>query len=58
MFFVFEFVYIVDYADGYPYIIQSLHPWDEEYLIMMDDHPPYRCVLGFGLQGFYGVFLH
>ena len=31
MVFVFEFVYIVDYFDG------SLHPWNEAYLIMMDD---------------------
>jgi hypothetical protein len=34
--FVFEFVYIVDYFDGFPYIKQSLHPWDEAYLIMTD----------------------
>ena len=33
----FEFVYIVDYADGFPYIEPSLHSWDEAYLIMMDD---------------------
>jgi hypothetical protein len=37
MFFSFEFVYIVDYFDGFPYIEPSLHPWDEAYLIMMDD---------------------
>jgi hypothetical protein len=35
--FVFEFVYIVDYVDGFLYIKPSLHPWDEAYLIMMDD---------------------
>ena len=35
--FFFEFVYIVDYIDGYPYIETSLYPWDEAYLIMMDD---------------------
>jgi hypothetical protein len=35
--FFFEFVYIVDYIDGLPYIEPSLHPWDEAYLIMMDD---------------------
>ena len=33
-FFVFEFVYILDYVDGFLYIEPSLHP----YLIMMDDH--------------------
>jgi len=28
----------VDYVDEFPYIEPSLHPWDEAYLIMMDDH--------------------
>ena len=37
MVFVFEFVYIVDYIDGFPYIKPSLHPWNEAYLIMIDD---------------------
>ena len=37
-FFFFEFVYIVDYVGGFQYIEPSLHPWDEAYLIMMDDH--------------------
>ena len=37
MIFVFEFVYIVDYIDGFPYIKPFLHPWDEAYLVMMDD---------------------
>ena len=37
MAFVFEFVYIVDYVDGFPYIKPSLHHWNEAYLIMMDD---------------------
>jgi hypothetical protein len=36
--FVFEFVYIVDYFDGFPYIKSSLHPWDEAYLVMMGNH--------------------
>jgi hypothetical protein len=35
--FVFEFVYIVDYVDGFLYIKPSLHPWNEAYLIMMND---------------------
>jgi hypothetical protein len=35
---VFEFVYIVDYVDEFLYIKPSLHPWDEVYLVMMDDH--------------------
>jgi hypothetical protein len=25
-------------VDGFPHIKPSLHPWDESYLIMMDDH--------------------
>ena len=37
MAFVFEFVYIVDYVDGFPYIESSPNPWNEAYLIMMDD---------------------
>ena len=37
MLFVFEFVYILDYVDGFPYIEPSLHPWDETYLVRMDD---------------------
>jgi hypothetical protein len=36
--FVFEFVYIVDYIEGFPYIRPSLHSWNEAYLIMMGDH--------------------
>jgi hypothetical protein len=35
--FFFEFVYIVDYVDGFPYIKTSLHPWNETYLFRMDD---------------------
>ena len=34
-FFSFEFVYVVDYIVGFPYIEPSLHPWDEPYLIML-----------------------
>jgi hypothetical protein len=33
----FEFVYIVDYVDGFSYIEPSLHPWDEAHLIMVDN---------------------
>jgi hypothetical protein len=35
--FILEFVYVVDYIDGFPYIEPSLNPWDEAYLIMVDD---------------------
>jgi hypothetical protein len=27
----------VDYVEGFPYIKPSLHPWDEAYLVTMDD---------------------
>jgi hypothetical protein len=30
--------YILDYIDGFLYTEPSLHPWDEGYLIMKDDH--------------------
>jgi hypothetical protein len=36
-FLFFEFTYIVDY-DGFLYIEPSLHPWDEAYLIMINDN--------------------
>jgi hypothetical protein len=36
--FVFEFVYIVDYVDGFQYIKPSLQLWDESCLIMINDH--------------------
>jgi hypothetical protein len=35
--FVFQFVYIVRYIDGFLYIEPSLHPWDEAYSIMVGD---------------------
>ena len=38
MVFVFVFVYIMDYVDGFPYNKPSLHPWNEAYLVMMDDN--------------------
>ena len=28
----------MDYIDGFPYIEQSLHPWDEDYLVVVDNH--------------------
>ena len=37
MVFVFEFVYVVDYVEGFLYIKPSLHSWDEAYLVMVDD---------------------
>jgi hypothetical protein len=35
--FVFEFVYALDYFDGFSYIKPSLHAWDGAYLVMMDN---------------------
>jgi hypothetical protein len=35
--FSFEFVYIVDYINGFFYIEPTLHPWDEAYLILVND---------------------
>jgi hypothetical protein len=35
--FYFEFVYIVDYVDGFLYIEPFLHPWNEAYLIIVND---------------------
>jgi hypothetical protein len=40
---VFQFVYIVNYVDGFLYIKPSLHPWDEAYLVMMDDRLDLVC---------------
>jgi hypothetical protein len=45
--FFFEFVYIVDYLNGFSYIKPILYPWDEAFLITVN------YVLGFGLQEFY-----
>jgi hypothetical protein len=28
----------MDNVVGFPYIKPSLHPWDEAYFVMMDDH--------------------
>jgi hypothetical protein len=36
-FFSFDFVYIVDYIDGFPCVDPFLHSWDDAYLIMMDE---------------------
>jgi hypothetical protein len=32
---------MVDYTDGFLFIEPPLHPWDEAYLIMMDDFDVY-----------------
>ena len=33
----FQFVYVEDYIDGFPYIEPSRHPWDEAYLNVVND---------------------
>jgi hypothetical protein len=33
----FQFAFMVYYVDGFSYIEPSLHPWDETYLIMIND---------------------
>jgi hypothetical protein len=35
--FSFEFVYVVDYIDTFPYIEPSLPPWVKAYLILVND---------------------
>jgi hypothetical protein len=52
--FVFEFVYIVDYVDGFPYSELSLHPWDETYSIMMD--VPFGVFLDLVFENFIDYF--
>ena len=37
MVFLLQFVYMVDYTDGFLYVEPSLHPWHEAYLIMVDN---------------------
>jgi hypothetical protein len=37
IFFFLKFVYVVDYIDGFPYIEPSQQPWDEAYLIVMNN---------------------
>jgi len=37
MIFFFEFIYMVDHVNGFSCIEPTLHPWDEAYLIMVND---------------------
>ena len=54
--FFFEFVYVVDYIDGFPYTEPSLHSWDQAYVIMMDDH--FDVFLDLVCKNFIEHFLH
>ena len=59
MVFVFEFVYILDYIDIFLYIEPSLHPWDEDYLVMMDDR--FDVFLDFvcmNVTEYFGIDIH
>ena len=38
MAFIFQFVNVVNYIDGFADIEESLHPWDKAHLVMMYDH--------------------
>jgi hypothetical protein len=44
----------VDYIDGFLYVETSLYPWDESYLIMMDDH--FHLFLDFICKNFIEYF--
>jgi hypothetical protein len=35
--FFFQFVYLVDYDDGFLFTEPPLHPWNKAYLTMVDD---------------------
>lgn len=37
-FFFFNFVYILDHIYGFPHIEPFMHPWDEGYLVMGNNH--------------------
>ena len=37
LFIFFDIVYIVDYVNGFSYVESTLHPWDEAYLILVND---------------------
>jgi hypothetical protein len=54
--FFFEFDYIVDYISGFLYIEPTLHPWDEAYLIMMNEG--FDVFLDSVCKNFIEVFLH
>jgi len=50
----FEYVYIVDYDDGFLYIKPSLHPWVEAYLTMLND--PFGVLLDLVSKNFIVCF--
>ena len=59
LFFSFDFVYVVDYIDGFPYIESSLHPWDEAYLIMVNDNfDVFLDLIGMNLIEYFCISIH
>ena len=42
--------YFPEYIDSFPYIKPSLHPWDEAYLVLMDD--PFDVLLDTAFEDF------
>jgi hypothetical protein len=54
VFFPFEFVCVVDYINGFPYVESSLQPWDEAYLILVND--PFDVFLDSVWENFFSIF--
>jgi hypothetical protein len=52
---IFSFsLFILEYTDGFSYIEPSIHPWNEAYLIVVDDI--FDLFLDFVCQCFIGYF--
>jgi hypothetical protein len=49
-----QFVYMVDYIDGFSYTEPLLHLWDDDYFIMVDD--TFDVFLDLVCQYFMGIF--
>jgi hypothetical protein len=52
------FFKFVDYFDGFLYTELSLHPWDEAYLIMMDDLFDVFCFWGMNFIEYLCIDIH
>ena len=52
--FAFEFVYIVDYVDGFSYIEPFLHLWGEVFFMVVNDG--FDVVLG--LIEYFSMYIH
>jgi hypothetical protein len=53
--FFFDIAYIADYIDGYSYIVSSLLPWNEAYLIEMNDG--FDVLMDSGVRILLSIFL-